>query len=123
MADQGFPASSRILDSRDFDAVFKNNQYRVSTHEFLLLARRNQLEHKRLGMVVSKRITSLAVNRNNLKRLIREVFRRTEIISLDIVVLTRTGVNLLQNSELIEIRTRSISSLSNQSAANGNSVT
>jgi ribonuclease P protein component len=123
MADQGFPASSRILDSRDFDAVFKNNQYRVSTHEFLLLARRNQLEHKRLGMVVSKRITSLAVNRNNLKRLIREVFRRTEIISLDIVVLTRTGVNLLQNSELIEILTRSISSLSSQSAANGNSVT
>lgn len=123
MADQGFPASSRILDSRDFDAVFKNNQYRVSTNEFLLLARRNQLEHKRLGMVISKRITSLAVNRNNLKRLIREVFRRTEIISLDIVVLTRTGVNLLQNSELIEILTRSISSLSNQSAANGNSVT
>ena len=122
MADLGFPASRRILDSKDFDAVFKNNQYRVSTPEFLLLARRNQLERKRLGMVVSKRITSLAVNRNNLKRLIREVFRRTEIISLDIVVLTRTGVNLVQNSELIEVLTRSFLSLSNQSAAKVNST-
>jgi ribonuclease P protein component len=122
MADQGFPASRRILNARDFDAVFKNNRYRVSTPEFLMLARRNQLEDKRLGMVVSKRITSLAVNRNHLKRLIREVFRRTEIISLDIVVLTRTGVNLLQNSELIEVLTRSFTTLSNQSVANSDSV-
>jgi ribonuclease P protein component len=122
MADQGFPASRRILNARDFDAVFKNNRYRVSTPEFLMLARRNQLEDKRLGMVVSKRITSLAVNRNHLKRLIREVFRRTEITSLDIVVLTRTRVNLLQNSELIEVLTRSFTTLSNQSAVNGDSV-
>ena len=123
MADQGFPATKRILDSKDFDAVFKHNQYRVSTPEFLMLARRNPLEDKRLGMVVSKRVTSLAVNRNHLKRLIREVFRRTEIISLDIVVLTRARVNLLQNSELIEVLTRSFSSLSKQSVANGKSVT
>jgi ribonuclease P protein component len=122
MADQRFPASRRILNSKDFDAVFKNNRYRVSTPEFLMLARRNQLEDKRLGMVVSKRITSLAVNRNHLKRLIREVFRRTEITSLDIVVLTRTRVNLLQNSELIEVLTRSFTTLSNQSAVNGDSV-
>ena len=123
MADQGFPATKRILDTKDFDAVFKNNQYRVSTPEFLLLARGNQLEDKRLGMVVSKRITSLSVDRNRLKRLIREAFRRTEIISLDVVVLTRARVNLLKNSELIEILSRSFLSLSNQSAANGKSVT
>jgi ribonuclease P protein component len=123
MADQGFPASRRILNAKDFDAVFKNNRYRLSTPEFLMLARKNHLEDKRLGMVVSKRITSLAVNRNHLKRLIREVFRRTEIISLDIVVLTRARVNLLQNGELTEVLTRSFSSLSNQSAANGNRVT
>ena len=123
MANQGFPAAKRILNSKDFDAVFKNNQYRVSTPEFLFLARGNHLEDKRLGMVVSKRITSLAVDRNRLKRSIREAFRKTEIIPLDIVVLTRTRVNLLKNSELIEILTRSFLSLSNQSAANGKSVT
>ena len=123
MADQGFPTSKRILNSKDFDAVFKNNQYRVSTPEFLLLARGNQLEGKRLGMVVSKRITSLAVDRNRLKRSIREVFRKTEIISLDIVILTRARVNLLKSTELIETLTRSFLSLSNQSAANGKSAT
>jgi ribonuclease P protein component len=123
MADQGFPATKRILDSKDFDAVFKNNQYRVSTPEFLLLAKGNQLEEKRLGMVVSKRITSLSVDRNRLKRSIREVFRKTEIISLDIVVLTRARVNLLKNTELMETLTRSFLSLSNQSADNGKSAT
>jgi ribonuclease P protein component len=123
MADQGFPATKRILDSKDFDAVFKNNQYRVSTPEFLLLARGNLLEGKRLGMVVSKRITSLSVDRNRLKRSIREVFRKTEIISLDIVVLTRARVNLLKNTELIETLTRSFLSLSNQSADNGKNAT
>lgn len=119
MADQGFPASRRLLDSKDFDAVFKKNKYLVSTPEFLLLAKRNQLKQKRLGMVVSKRITSHAVDRNSLKRLIRDVFRRTEIFSLDIVVLTRSKVNLLPNSELINILSKSFVSLANQSSGQG----
>lgn len=123
MADHGFPASRRLLYSKDFDAVFKTNQYRVSTPEFLILAKMNQLKQKRLGMVVSKRITSLAVNRNNLKRLIRDVFRNTEIISLDIVVLTRSKVNLLQNRDLIQVLGQSFLSLASQSAGNGNHKT
>lgn len=115
MATQKFPSSRRIINSEDFDAVFMKNQYRVSTPEFLFLARKNHLKQKRLGMVVSKRITPLAVNRNKVKRLIREVFRRTEIDSLDIVVLNRSKANLLQNGELIKILSKSFLSLADQS--------
>ena len=93
MADQGFPTSKRLNNSKEFDAVFKSNQFRVSSPEILLLARRNNVKQNRLGMVVAKKNTAKAASRNRLKRLIREVFRRVSPASLDIVILTRSGTN------------------------------
>lgn len=123
MATQELPSSRRIINSKDFDAVFKKNQYRVSTPEFLFLARKNLLQQKRLGMVVSKRITPLAVKRNKMKRLIREVFRRTEIGYLDIVVINRSKANLLKNGELIKILSKSFLSLTDQSTGHEINIT
>ena len=98
----------------EFDVVFKNNQYRISTPEFLFLAKGNQVKSKRLGMVVSKKITAHAVNRNCLKRLIREVFRRLDLPYLDIVVLTRIRANNRSNTALISILEQSFDKLALQ---------
>lgn len=115
MADQGFPAAKRLQNSEEFDAVFKCNQYRISEPEFLLLARRNNVKHNRLGMVVRKRVTPGAVKRNRFKRLIREVFRKTPLASLDFVVLTRPGANVLSKHLLSEVLSNSFSSIINRS--------
>ena len=115
MADQGFPAAKRLQKSEEFDAVFKCNQYRISKPEFLLLARRNKVKHNRLGMVVRKRVTPGAVKRNRFKRLIREVFRKTPLASLDFVVLTRPGANVLSKHLLSEVLSNSFSSIINRS--------
>jgi len=107
MVDQDFPASRRLLTSAEFDAVFKKNQVKISTREFLFLAARNRQSQSRLGMVVSKKNTSHAVDRNQLKRLVREVFRKTRMPSIDIIVLTRTGANKQSNGALTTILEKS----------------
>ena len=119
MSLQAFPDSKRLRTSTEFDLVFKNNQYRVSTPEFLFLAKENQVKMKRLGMVVAKRNTTRAVDRNCLKRLIREVFRCVELPSLDIVVLTRSRANGRSNSALTDILEQSFGSLSMQFTNHG----
>ena len=58
-------------------------------------------------MVVSKKNTPHAVNRNKLKRLIREVFRKTELPSIDIVVLPRTQANKQTKQTLASILEKS----------------
>ena len=114
MADQGFPASKRLLTSNEFDMVFKKNHIKVSTSEFLFLAAQNQCKQSRLGMVVSKKNTSHAVDRNQLKRLVREVFRKTDIPPVDIVVLTRTGANRQSKKALTNILEKSFQKITTQ---------
>lgn len=60
----------------------------MRTHYFQILGKPNELGFARLGMVVSKRLFSHAVDRNRLRRQIREVFRHLApaLPALDLVV-------------------------------------
>ena len=62
----------------------------------LAIKHRNQ---SRLGLVVSKKNISKAVERNRVKRAIRESFRKnkSQIPNLDVVVLIRKGIDVLPN--------------------------
>ena len=62
----------------------------------LAIANSNQ---SRLGLVVSKKNISKAVERNRVKRVIRESFRKnkSQIPNLDVVVLIRKGIDALPN--------------------------
>ena len=62
----------------------------------LAIAHNNQ---SRLGLVVSKKNISKSVERNRVKRLIRESFRKnkSQIPNLDVVVLIRKGIDVLPN--------------------------
>lgn len=93
MASQKFPASHRLLNSSEFNAVFDANEMRLSKPGLLFLAKQNQRGFNRLGMVVGKKNTPRAVDRNTIKRRIRESFRRvlSEECSVDVVVLTRAN--------------------------------
>ena len=107
MADQGFSTSCRILHSKEFDAVFKNSQFRVSSAEFLILAIESRLPTSRIGMVIGKKNTSHAVDRNHIKRRIRESFRTSFSVNMpvDIVIVSRSGVNRIQGAELTQVLT------------------
>jgi ribonuclease P protein component len=71
----------------------------------LLLAKTNDGPGHRLGLVIAKKNVRLAVQRNRIKRIAREFFRSTPAgqMPLDVVLLTRRGIDQLDNAELSSI--------------------
>jgi len=99
---QGFSRSLRLLNQQQFQPVFDSADLRVSAQGFLLLSRYSQLEHSRLGLVIGKKNVKLAVQRNRIKRQIREHFRKTQaqLPAMDIVIIARKGLDTQTNQEL-----------------------
>ncbi|WP_447595490.1 ribonuclease P protein component [Aquipseudomonas campi] len=99
---QDFCREKRLLIPRQFKAVFDSPSGKVPGKHVLLLARDNDLDHPRLGLVIGKKSVKLSVERNRLKRLIRNSFRlnQASLAGWDIVVVARKGLGDLENPEL-----------------------
>ena len=102
MVSRGFGREKRLLVHRQFKAVFDSPSGKVPGRNVLLLARDNALDHPRLGMVIGKKSVKLSVERNRLKRQIRESFRHNlELLAgWDIVIVAKRGLGDLENEEL-----------------------
>lgn len=102
MAEFGFPKTARLLNAADYKAVFSNAQFKVSCRHFLVLAIRNSRSSSRLGLVIAKKNVALAVQRNRLKRQLRDTFRHNKALlgKLDLVVLARKDADKLDNKQL-----------------------
>ena len=70
-----FSPELRLLNQSDFRNVFDNTEIKANHPSLLILARMNSSNSPRLGLVIAKKNVKLAVNRNRIKRLIREEFR------------------------------------------------
>ncbi|MEA2040778.1 MAG: ribonuclease P protein component [Thermodesulfobacteriota bacterium] len=68
-----FPKNQRLLNREDFVNVSRSGR-RYHTRHFVLIFKQNGIGVTRLGITVSKK-TGNAVQRNRIKRLIREFFR------------------------------------------------
>ncbi len=102
MAEFGFPKTSRLLNAADYKAVFSNAQFKVSCRQFLVLAIRNSGPSSRIGLVIAKKNVALAVQRNRIKRQLRDTFRHNTSLleNLDLVVLARKDADKLDNKQL-----------------------
>jgi ribonuclease P protein component len=100
-----FPKTKRLLSAADFGRVFDGAQARASHKYLLLLARKNDLPNHRLGLVIARKNVRLAVQRNRIKRVARDFFRRLPpaVAHMDVVLLTRRGADQLDNAELSTI--------------------
>ena len=81
------PRDARLVHKADFDRVFADNQ-RARTSYVMVMARPNQVGYPRLGMVIAKRLLARSVDRNRVKRCVRESFRQVlpELPACDFVV-------------------------------------
>ena len=104
-ADHKFGKAGRLLNATDYSRVFDGAEARASHKHLLLLARTNDRPGHRLGLVVAKKNVRLAVQRNRVKRVAREVFRQLPPSepSLDVVLLARRGLDQLDNAQLSSI--------------------
>lgn len=88
-----FPKQRRLLQTRQYQRVFAEGM-RSAEGALVVLARHNALGFPRLGLAISRKHVRHAVQRNRLKRLIRESFRlhQRELGQLDLIVIARPGV-------------------------------
>ena len=85
----------RIRASKEYDRILENGRRTVG-RQVILFTLANDLDHPRLGQVVSGRLGK-SVDRNRMKRVLREAFRacKGELpVGLDIVVMPKKGVQL-----------------------------
>ena len=105
LTSNGFGKNLRLLTAPDYQAVFSQAEFKVSRPQFLILAIRHGNVNPRLGLVIAKKNIRLAVQRNRVKRLIRESFRHHQhlLTGLDIVILARKGLDATDNAATTQL--------------------
>lgn len=99
--DNGFRGKYRLSKTDEFSSVFAFRRVIRGIH-FDLLSRPNGQSSARLGMVIAKKYVRSAVNRNLVKRIVRESFRlgRSEMQQCDVVVRASTRLDACNRNAL-----------------------
>lgn len=92
--DASFGPQYRLHDNRDYSRVFNRQQKAAGRHVVVLVRPRSPKESPegRIGVMVATKTARLSVRRHQLKRWVRELFRRelkTLAAGHDVVVLFR----------------------------------
>jgi len=95
------PAHRRLRRKSDFDAAYARGR-RLGNGFFGVTANWNGLDWPRLGLAVAVRIAGDAVQRNRVRRIVRESFRhhQHELPPVDLVVSARSRVRQADAAEL-----------------------
>lgn len=85
---QGLPRTARLRRAADF-AALRQPGGRLGSPHFRIRYRANDQDGPRMGMAVSRRVSKKAVERNRIKRAIREIYRRQRaaLPAVDILVI------------------------------------
>lgn len=97
------PKSARLLKRAQYLTLSKQGT-KVHTDSFLALVQKGKAQNIRIGITVSKKVGN-AVERNRIKRIIREYFRHNkETMSepKDINIIAKKGLTTLSNRQIIE---------------------
>ena len=96
-----FAKQSRLNNPSDFKRAFHSRARSVDRY-FVTVASKNNLDYARLGMAISRKWVKRAVDRNRIKRLVRESFRKHQemLAGLDIVVITNKNPGKPTNKEM-----------------------
>lgn len=113
----------RLRNRRDFRRVFKYGQSTANRHFVVYVMRKKEDTPVRIGISISKKVAKLAVDRNRVKRLVKEIVRnritqlspgqdlviiaRNASVHLDYTQTEQSLVHLFEKARLITRRKRS----------------
>jgi ribonuclease P protein component len=91
MAEFDLPRSARLLSRADF-ASLRERSERIATRSFVAEYRPSTKGLARMGVAISRRVSKRAVDRNRIRRTIRESFRRQRaaLPAIDVLVIARS---------------------------------
>ena len=95
-----FPQRVRLLTPAQFDRTFKQGR-RLHQGPLSAALAPNELDHPRIGFALAKKFVRRAVQRNRLKRLLRERFRHAQhgLAAVDLVIFLRAGLPDVADAE------------------------
>lgn len=98
-----FPRRARLLKPDEFKHTFQGGR-RSSAGCLTAVHVGSPHSQARLGLAIAKKNVPHAVDRNRIKRAIRESFRhhRAQLPAMDIVILIRPGSQAISSAELRE---------------------
>jgi ribonuclease P protein component len=101
MVNYEFNRESRLLTPDHFQQVF-SKPLRFGSSHITILVTPNIEQNNRLGLAIAKKRIKLAVQRNRIKRQIRESFRlnQHDLPNIDMVVMVKSGTDKLENAEI-----------------------
>ena len=105
-----FPRAARLLNAEQYTNVFQRGYCVHRNSGVGIRVLENSGNAPRIGVIVPKKGTRLAVRRNRIKRLVRDHFRvaRGHLKNVDIIVHVNNAVT---DEELIRILGQSVNSL------------
>ena len=92
----------RLASKREVQSVFTAKPKKVSRQYLLVLYMPNQLSYARLGIIAGKRHLRRAVDRNRVRRVIRESFRhaKEKLKGQDLIVMIRSTCSALDSKTI-----------------------
>jgi len=99
--DYSFTHRERLQTASQFQRVF-DQATKSSSEVFTILSRENTIGYPRLGLVVAKRNLKRSVDRNIIKRIIRESFRtnKAQLPANDFIVILKRPVMTVQRNKV-----------------------
>ncbi|PIP26405.1 MAG: ribonuclease P protein component [Candidatus Moranbacteria bacterium CG_4_9_14_3_um_filter_40_7] len=104
------PFNNRLFKKRDFAKVQKMGRF-FNSDQISLKVLKNGLDETRIGIIVGKKFSVKAVERNNMKRKLREITRQ-EIKQIkkgwDVVIMVKESQNKARTSETLKVAIKKI---------------
>ena len=96
-----YTKKDRLQKANQFSRVF-DHATKTSSEFFTILSRENEVHQPRLGIVVAKRRAKRSVDRNILKRIIRESFRLNKhtLPAYDFIVILKRPIKIIKRTHL-----------------------
>lgn len=100
-----YAKSQRIADRADIQRIFSTKKSVGARGISVFYLKKSVSDVARIAIIVSKKSAKLAVQRNRIRRIVRESFRHSQhrLVGCDIIVLIRQAAEALTNQQLRQL--------------------